>query len=324
MTWQAVGIPRAAHRQRTSGTGRLADPAFAWLVRLLAVGALVLVLAIGVSLLNESRLAFGEFGFAFLVQKIWDPVSGQFGAFAFIFGTVVTSALALLLGGPVALGSAVFLSELAPGWLRTPASLLVELLAAIPSVIYGLWGIFVLAPLLRSIVEPALNAAFGFLPLFQGPMYGVGLLAGGVILAIMIVPTIAAVSRDVLAAVPREQREAALALGATRWEAIWLGVLPVASPGLLGAFILGLGRALGETMAVTMVIGNRPDVGLSLFAPGYTMAAAIANEFTEATNDLHLSALMAVGFVLFLLTVLVNIAARLLVWRVAWGPQGGA
>jgi phosphate transport system permease protein len=324
MNLQAVALPRAVHRQRVRSTGRLADPAFVWLVRLLAIGALVLVLGIGLSLLNESRLAFGQFGLGFLGRVTWDPVSGQFGAFAFIFGTVVTSALALLLGGPVALGSALFLSELAPGWLRGPASLLVELLAAIPSVIYGLWGIFVLAPLLRSTVEPALNATFGFVPLFQGPMYGVGLLAGGVILAIMIVPTIAAVSRDVLTAVPREQREAALALGATRWEAISVGILPVARPGILGAFILGLGRALGETMAVTMVIGNRPDVGVSLFAPGYTMAAAIANEFTEATDDLHVSALMAVGLVLFLLSVLVNIVARLLVWRVAWAPQGGA
>ncbi len=324
MNFHAIAVARAAHRPRGSDTGRVADPLFAWLMRLLGVGALVLVLTIGLSLLYDSRLAFGEFGVGFLFQTVWDPVSGHFGALAFMFGTVVTSALALLLGGPVALGSALFLSELAPGWLRAPASLLLELLAAIPSVIYGLWGIFVLAPLLRSSVEPALNTALGFLPLFQGPMYGVGLLAGGVILAIMIVPTIAAVSRDVLMAVPREQREAALALGATPWEVIWLGVLPIARPGIVGAFILGLGRALGETMAVTMVIGNRPDVGLSLFAPGYTMAAAIANEFAEATDDLHISALMAVGFVLFLVTVLVNVAARLLVRRVAWGPQGGA
>jgi phosphate transport system permease protein len=324
MNLHAIAIPRAAHRRQGTGTGHIADPAFAWLVRLVSLGGLVLVLAIGLSLVYDSRLAFGEFGVGFLVQSVWDPVSGQFGALAFIFGTVVTSALALLLGGPVALGSALVLSELAPGWLRGPASLLVELLAAIPSVIYGLWGIFVLAPLLRSSVEPALNATLGFIPLFQGPVYGVGLLAGGVILAIMIVPTIAAVSRDVLSAVPREQREAALALGATRWEVIWLSVLPIARPGIVGALILGLGRALGETMAVTMVIGNRPDVGWSLFAPGYTMAAAIANEFTEATNDLHISALMAVAFVLLLLTVLVNVAARLLVWRVAWGPQGGA
>jgi phosphate transport system permease protein len=303
---------------------RLADPAFAWLLRLLAIGVLVLVAAIGVALLYDGRGAFEKFGVGFLVNTTWDPVSGQFGALPFLYGTVVTSALALLLGGPIALGAALFLSELAPAWLRGSASLLVELLAAIPSVIYGLWGIFVLAPLLRSTIEPALSAGFGFLPLFQGPIYGVGMLAGGVILAIMIVPTVAAVSRDVLRAVPAEQREAALALGATRWEAIQVGVLPVARPGIAGALILGLGRALGETMAVTMVIGNRPEIAISLFAPGYTMAAAIANEFAEATDDLHVSALMAIGGVLFLVTVLVNAAARLLVWRIASDPRGGA
>jgi phosphate transport system permease protein len=319
MLAQLTAAPRIARRRRR----RLADPAFAWLVRLLAIGVLVLVAAIGVALLYDGRLAFVTFGAGFLIGTTWDPVSGQFGVLPFLYGTVVTSVLALLLGAPVALGAALFLSELAPGWLRGSASLLVELLAAIPSVIYGLWGIFVLAPLLRSTVEPALSQGLGSLPLFQGPMYGVGLLAGGLILAIMIVPTVAAVSRDVLRAVPTEQREAALALGATRWEAIQLGVLPVARPGILGALILGLGRALGETMAVTMVIGNRPEIALSLFAPGYTMAAAIANEFAEATDDLHVSALMALGCVLFFVTVLVNAIARLLVWRIAWGPRGG-
>ncbi len=320
MAAQLTATPRTESRRRR----RLADPAFAWLVRLLAVGVLLLVAAIGLSLLYDGRLAFATFGAGFLVGTTWDPVSGQFGALAFLYGTIVTAVLALLLGAPVALGAALFLSELAPDWLRASASLLVELLAAIPSVIYGLWGIFVLAPLLRSTVEPALSSGLGFLPLFQGPMYGVGLLAGGVILAIMIVPTVAAVSRDVLRAVPVEQREAALALGATRWEAIQIGVLPVARPGIVGAMILGLGRALGETMAVTMVIGNRPEIALSLFAPGYTMAAAIANEFAEATDDLHVSALMALGFVLFFVTVLVNAIARLLVWHIASGPQAGA
>jgi phosphate transport system permease protein len=320
MATPLTAIPKTVARRRR----RLADPAFAWLVRLLAVGVLVMVAAIGLSLLSDGRRAFEEFGAGFLVGTTWNPVSGQFGVLAFLYGTVVTSVLALLLGGPVALGAALFLSELAPAWLRGSASLFVELLAAIPSVIYGLWGLFVLAPLLRSTVEPALSAGLGFLPLFQGPIYGLGLLAGGVILAIMIVPTVAAVSRDVLRAVPADQREAALALGATRWEAIQLGVLPVARPGIVGAMILGLGRALGETMAVTMVIGNRPEITLSLFAPGYTMAAAIANEFAEATDDLHVSALMAMGGVLFLVTVLVNAIARVLVWRIAWGPRGGA
>jgi phosphate transport system permease protein len=320
MAAQLTATPRTVSRPRR----RLADPAFAWFVRLLAIGVLVLVVAIGLSLLYDGRLAFDAFGVGFLVNTTWDPVSGQFGALPFLYGTVVTSALALLLGGPVALGAALFLSELAPRWLRASASLLVELLAAIPSVIYGLWGIFVLAPLLRSSVEPALSAGFGFLPLFQGPIYGLGMLAGGVILAIMIVPTVAAVSRDVLHAVPAEQRDAALALGATRWEAIELGVLPIAQPGIVGAMILGLGRALGETMAVTMVIGNRPEIALSLSAPGNTWAPPTANEFAEATDDLHVSALMAIGGVLFFVTVLVNAAARLLVWRIAWGPRGGA
>lgn len=314
-------IPRALHRAR--GTGRLADPAFEWAVRLLAVGILGLVGLIGLKMLDGAQLAIARFGPGFLVGATWDPVHGEFGALPFLYGTLVTSALALLLGGPIALATAVFLAELAPDWLRGLLSSLVELLAAIPSVVYGLWGIFVLAPLLRSVVQPFLGATLGFLPLFQGPMYGVGYLAGGMILAIMIVPTIAAVSRDVIRAVPDEQREAMLALGATRWETIWLAVLPIARPGILGAVILGLGRALGETMAVTMVIGNRPQISASLFAPGYTMAAVIANEFTEATDALYLSALLEIGLALLLVTVLVNAVARLLVWRVA-GRTGEA
>ena len=304
------------------GTGRIGDPAFAWLVRLLAAGVLALVLLIALKMLDGAQLALARFGPGFLLGTTWDPVREQFGALPFVYGTLVTSALALLLGGPVALGAAIFLAELAPRWLREPASYLVELLAAIPSVVYGLWGIFVLAPVLRSYVQPALAATLGFLPLFQGAYYGVGLLAGGIILAIMVIPTIAAVSREALLAVPNDQREAALALGATRWETIWLAVLPIARPGILGAVILGLGRALGETMAVTMVIGNRTEIALSLFAPGYTMAAVIANEFAEATYDLYLSALLEIGLILFLVTMLVNAAARLLIWRVTWRAVG--
>lgn len=317
------GTYRTPAWQQARGRGGLADPAFRWLILLLAVSMLVLVLFIGLKMLDGAQLALARFGPRFLLSTIWDPVRGQFGALPFLYGTLVTSALALLLGGPIALGAAIFLAELAPSWLRVPVSYLVELLAAIPSVVYGLWGIFVLAPILRSTLEPFLAKTLGFLPLFQGPIYGVGFLAAGVILAIMIVPTIAAVSRDAIRAVPNEQREAMLALGATRWETIRVAVLPIARPGILGAVILGLGRALGETMAVTMVVGNRPEVAASLFAPGYTMAALIANEFTEATSDLYVSALLAVGFVLFLVTLLVNAVARLLVWRIAWGPVGG-
>ncbi len=309
--------------QRRQATGRLADPAFEWTVRVLAAAVPALMLAIAAALAKDAWPSLARFGPAFLAATTWDPVHQRFGALPFIYGTLVTSALALVIGGPVALGAAIFLAELAPDWLRGLTSSLVELLAAIPSVIYGLWGIFVLAPLLRSVVEPVLAATLGPLPLvgalFRGPMYGVGFLAGGLILAIMIAPTIAAVSRDVLRAVPVEQREAMLALGATRWETIWKAVLPMARPGIVGAVILGLGRALGETMAVTMVIGNRPQVAASLFAPGYTMAAVIANEFTEATYDLYLAALIEIGFVLLLVTLLVNVTARLLVWRITGG-----
>jgi len=217
---------------------------------------------------------------------------------------------------PLGLGAAIFLAELAPVWIRPPITFLVELVAAVPSVVFGLWGIFVLAPWLRNWVQPALGASLGFLPLFQGPPYGVGMLAAGIILAIMIVPFITAVSREVLLAVPNTQREAALGLGATRWETTRIAVLRYGKSGLIGAVLLGLGRALGETMAVTMVIGNRPEVAISLFAPGYTMASVIANEFTEATSDLYLGALIEIGLLLFAVTVIVNALARLLVWSV--------
>jgi phosphate transport system permease protein len=236
-----------------------------------------------------------------------------------VYGTLLSSLLALLIAVPLGIGAAIYLAELAPAWIRPPIAFLVELVAAVPSVIYGLWGIFVLAPLLRTWVQPFLGATLGFLPLFQGPPYGVGMLAAGIILAIMVVPYITAVSREVLLAVPTIQREAALALGATRWETTRIAVLRYGRSGLVGAILLGLGRALGETMAVTMVIGNRPEVALSLFAPGYTMASVIANEFTEATSDLYLAALIEVGLLLFVVTVVVNALARLLVWSVG-GP----
>ena len=260
----------------------------------------------------------------FLVSSTWDPVAEVYGAAPMIFGTLVSSLLALLIAVPLSLGVAVFLTEFAPKWMRQPVAFLVELLAAIPSVVYGLWGIFVLIPFLRTVVAPPLRAVLGWTPFFDGVFYGNSMLAGGVILAIMIVPYIAAVSREVLLAVPSSQREAALGLGATRWEAVWTAVLPYGRAGIIGAIMLGLGRALGETMAVTMLIGNRHDIGFSLFAPGYTMAAAIANEFSEATTDLYLAALFEVGLILFVITVIVNAGARLLVWRVARGAAIGS
>ncbi|MFQ5690864.1 MAG: phosphate ABC transporter permease subunit PstC [Gemmatimonadota bacterium] len=265
--------------------------------------------------------AVRSFGATFLTSTAWDPVAQKFGALPFLWGTVVSSLLALLLAVPLGLGVAVFLVELAPRWLATPVGFLTELLAAIPSVVYGLWGIFVLIPWLRTSVEPFLQRWLGFLPMFQGPAYGVGMLAAGVILAIMIVPFISAVSGEMLLAVPRSEREASLALGATRWETVRYIVMPHARSGIVGAVMLGLGRALGETMAVTMVIGNNPSIDASLFAPANTLASALANEFAEATGELHLGALMELGLILLLLTVAVNVVARVLVWRIERGRR---
>src|SRR3954465_11936291 len=263
--------------------------------------------------------ALREFGVGFLTSSTWDPVKGEFGAAPAILGTILTSIIALAIATPLALGGAIFLSEFSPSWLRQPLSFLIDLLAAVPSVVFGLWGVFFLVPLLRTAVMPFLRDTLhlGATPFFAGPAYGPSVLAAGLILAIMVLPYIAAVSREVLMAVPRSQREAALALGATRWEMIRDAVVPYAKSGIIGGIMLGLGRALGETMAVTMVIGNRPEISASLFAPGYTMASLIANEFSEATSDLHLSALMAVGAVLFIITLIVNAVARWLVWQVS-------
>src|SRR5690349_757987 len=282
------------------------------LVALLMVG---IVVAMVIALASDSMLALKQFGFRFLTSQRWDPIKGEFGALPFVYGTVMSSLIALLISVPFSLGIAIFLVEQAPRYIARPVGFLVELLAAIPSVVYGLWGIFVLAPFLRQYVEPVLAKVLGWLPLFQGSITGIGLLTGGIILAIMITPIISAVVRDVLAAVPGSQREAALALGATKWEVIRV-VLVNGAPGIAGAIILGLGRALGETMAVTMVIGNRPEISASLFEPSYTIASAIANEFTEATQDLYLSALVELGLILFLVTFIVNAIARLLVWNV--------
>jgi phosphate transport system permease protein len=300
------------------------DPAYRFLLTTVALVLPFLLLTIGGQLLVGGWPALSRFGVRFVTSTTWDPVAEVYGAAPMIFGTIVSSLLALLIAVPLALGTAIFLTEFAPTWLRRPVGFLVELLAAVPSVVYGLWGVFVLIPMLRSIAVPPLRATLGWTPFFQGVFYGPSMLAGGVILAIMIVPYIAAVSREVLLAVPATQREAALGLGATRWEAVWSAVLPYGRAGIIGAIMLGFGRALGETMAVTMVIGNRHDIGASLFAPAYTMAAAIANEFSEATTPMYLSALVAVALVLFLVTITVNALARILVWRVAKGAAVGS
>lgn len=300
------------------------DPTYRFLLTTLALVLPFLLLAIGGQLLVGGWPALSRFGITFVTSTTWDPVAEVYGAAPMIFGTIASSLLALLIAVPLALGTAIFLTEFAPKWLRQPIGFLVELLAAVPSVVYGLWGIFVLIPMLRGIAVPPLRAALGWTPFFKGVFYGPSMLAGGVILAIMIVPYIAAVSREVLLAVPATQREAALGLGATRWEAVWSAVLPYGRAGIIGAIMLGFGRALGETMAVTMVIGNRHDLGASVLAPAYTMAAAIANEFSEATTPLYLSALVAVGLMLFLVTITVNALARLLVWRVAKGAAIGS
>jgi phosphate transport system permease protein len=290
---------------------------------LFAAFVIAALAAMAIGMVSASHESIAKFGVGFIFSSVWDPVRDVYGALPFVFGTIASSLLALVFAVPISLGVAIFLSELAPAWLRGPVGFLVELLAAVPSVVYGLWGIFALAPWLRDAVEPLLGRCLGFLPLFQGAQHGFGMLAGGIILAIMITPTISSVSREVLRAVPSALREGALGLGATPWEAVRVAVLPYARSGLVGATILGLGRALGETMAITMVIGNRAEISASLFAPSYTMASVIANEFTEATGQLYLSALAEVGLLLFVVTVLLNIVARLLVWRVGRLPEGG-
>jgi phosphate transport system permease protein len=301
--------------QRLSPTGNTGDAIFRVVIFSMSLLMVVIVGVMILALASQSRLSIHQFGFGFLTGREWNPIKGQFGALAFIYGTVVSALVALVISVPLSLGIAVFLVEQAPPVLARPITFLVELLAAIPSVVYGLWGIFVLAPFLREHVEPFLGRWFGWLPLFKGPITGIGLLTGGVILAIMVTPIISAVVRDVLSAVPNTQREAALALGATRWETTVV-VLVNGAPGIAGAVILGLGRAIGETMAVTMVIGNRPEISASLFQPSYTLASVIANEFTEATADIYLSSLVELGLILFLVTFIVNAIARILVWRV--------
>jgi phosphate transport system permease protein len=304
-----------------SPTGNRGDAIFRLVLLAAAILMLLIVAAMIAALAYESRLSMRQFGFGFITGADWDPVRSQFGALAFIYGTIMSSLIAIVISVPLSLGVAIFLVEQAPIRLGRPITFLVELLAAIPSVVYGLWGIFVLAPFLRVHVEPPLQRWLGWLPLFKGPITGIGLLTGGVILAIMVTPIISAVVRDVLAAVPSAQREAALALGATSWETTRV-VLINGAPGIAGAVILGLGRAIGETMAVTMVIGNRAHISASLFDSSYTIASAIANEFTEATQALYLSALVELGLILFFVTFVVNAIARILVWNVTRKTSG--
>ncbi len=289
----------------------------------LMLGAALTVLAVVGLILSEllqrSSLAWQKFGFHFFARSAWDPVAGDFGALPFIFGTVVSSVLALVIAVPLALAVAVFVTEMCPKPLRKPISFATELLAAIPSVIYGLWAMFILVPLLRVDVAPWLMKYLSWTGLFTGPMYGYSMLAAGVVIAIMIIPIISSITREVLVVVPQHQREAALALGATRWEMIRIAVLKNARAGIIGAIILGLGRALGETIAVTLVIGNSPQIAKSLLAPGYTMASVIANEFNEATDSLYVSALIEIGLALFLVTVIVNILAQVMVWTATRG-----
>ncbi|HYS99116.1 MAG TPA: phosphate ABC transporter permease subunit PstC [Thermoplasmata archaeon] len=307
-------IPWGRGRVRT--TASLGDSLFLWFSGGVAVGVVGLLALIVVILFVVADESIRTFGIGFLGGSIWNPVPPEvFGAVPFVYGTLVTSALALLFGVPISLGIAIFLSELAPRWLRIPLTYVVELLAAVPSVVYGLWGIFVLSPVMRAFVEPVIQDIFGFLPIFQGNPIGTDKFTAGVILAVMIIPTISAVSRESLLAVPQSQREAALSLGATRWETTRVAVLRYARAGLFGAVILGLGRAVGETMAVTMTIGNRNAISVSLFDQGQTIASWIANNFTEA-GPLELSALIELGLVLMLMSLAINIFARLMVRRV--------
>lgn len=307
-----VVVSQTIMKQQTTHIG---DKVFKTTTMLFALFVFALVFLMGYEMVRGSELSIKQFGWKFLSTSTWDPVAEQYGALPVIFGTLVSSLLALLIALPLSIGVAIFLSELAPRWLERPVSFLVELLAAIPSIVYGLWGIFVLVPWLRTSVEPALLKNLGYLPFFKGVPYGFGMLAAGIILAIMILPIISSISRDVLSAIPNSQREAAFALGATKWETTKI-VLADGKSGLLGATLLGLGRAVGETMAVTMVIGNRPEISYSLLDPGYSMASVIANEFAEATSSLYTSALIEIALILFVVTIILNVIARLIVWSI--------
>jgi phosphate transport system permease protein len=318
--------PAPALVQRLRRTLQHGDVPWNILISLMAVAVLALMLAIFWLLWGDSSNARQTFGWNFILptnDASWNPVTSKFQSWPFIYGTLVTSLFAILMAIPISLGIAIFMAELCPAWLRTPLNWMIELLAAIPSVVYGLWGIFVFLPVVVTPIGKALGATLGEIPglslLFTGPIpeSGASRLAASLILTIMIIPTITAVTRDVFLAIPNNQREAALALGSTRWEAIWKVLLPYGLSGILGAVILGLGRALGETMAVTMVIGNSTQGSLSLLRPGYTMSSIIANEFAEAVTQLHTESLMEIGLVLFVMTLLLNMVARFMVWQVA-------
>lgn len=302
-----------------ASSGEVPDRVFKSAMTLCGLAVIGVLILIVYELITGSGLSWHAFGFKFFGGSDWDPVAEQFGALPFIYGTLVSSLVALIIAVPLAVGVAVFTTEMCPKALRGPLSFFVELLAAIPSVIYGLWALFILVPLLSRYVEPFLGKTLGWTGLFEGASYGLSMLAAGTILAIMIIPIISSITREVLMVVPQHQREGVLALGATRWEMIRMGVLRNARAGIVGGIILGLGRALGETMAVTMVIGNRPEIAKSLFAPGYTMASVLANEFSEATGDVYLSALVEIGLALFIVTIIVNALAQLLVWTVTRG-----
>ncbi len=313
----ATSVPVSAHPSRGARVFVQRLRSGDEIARLITLAFATSILLVTVGLVYElwitSALPRQKFGLSFLTSSSWDPVSGQFGALPFIYGTVITSAIALIIAVPIGVGAAIFLAELAPARVSSTFTFFIELLAAVPSVIYGLLAIFTLVPLMRDYVDPFLKKTLGFLPIFSGTIYGYGYLTAGVILAVMTLPFIISISREALLEVPTEQREAALALGATRWESTWQAVVPWARLGIFGSIFLALARALGETMAVTMVIGNDPSIHASLFSPGYAIAPIIANEFTEATGDLYLQSLVGLGLVLFLLTIVINALARLLI-----------
>jgi phosphate transport system permease protein len=304
-------------RSLEGGSGGAADRLFRNGTRVAGSFLVIALIAIGVMLWLSSSQAFGTFGLGFVTGLTWDPVASIYGALPYVVGTILTSLIAVIVAAPIGVLTAIFLAELAPRRLSVPLTFMIELLAAIPSVVFGLWGVFVLGPFLGHTIEAWAVEHLGWIPIFAGPAYGIGLFTAGMILAIMIVPTIVSISREVISSVPASQREAMAALGATRWEIVTKAVLPYARSGIVGAIILGLGRALGETMAVTMVIGNNPQISPSLFAPQYTMSAVIANEFTEASDALYLSALVEIGLVLFIITLLVNGLSRALIWSMA-------
>jgi phosphate transport system permease protein len=316
---EAVFVSPPSVRSRLLAAGKklnVGDILFKNLTMFFALLVFLLVFFMALEMYRQSGPSIAKSGWGFITSTAWDPVQGEFGALPFIFGTLFSSLLALVIALPLGLGVAIFLSEIAPRWLEQPVSFVVELLAAIPSIVYGLWGIFVLVPILRTSVEPFLRKSLGFLPFFKGAPYGFGMLAAVLILTVMILPIITSISRDVLRAIPDTQREGALALGATRWETVKI-IFGAAKSGILGATLLGLGRAVGETMAVTMVIGNRPSISWSLLDPGYSMASVIANEFSEATSELYTSALVEIALILFVMTLLLNAGARLIVWGVS-------